>query len=74
MNPAVERQAIDRTHRIGQDKAVFAYRLITNNTVEEKVLALVQQKRELFDRVMDGAAEWAPETHFSLAELRSLLE
>lgn len=73
-NPAVERQAIDRTHRIGQDKAVFAYRLITNNTVEEKVLALVQQKRELFDRVMDGAAEWAPETHFSLAELRSLLE
>ncbi len=73
-NPAVERQAIDRTHRIGQDKAVFAYRLITNNTVEEKVLALLQQKRDLFDRVMDGAAEWAPETNFSLAELRSLLE
>ncbi|MDD4097300.1 MAG: DEAD/DEAH box helicase [Lentisphaeria bacterium] len=73
-NPAVERQAIDRTHRIGQDKAVFAYRLIVKNTVEEKVLSLLQQKRELFERVMDGAAEWAPETGLSLAELRSLLE
>ena len=44
-NPAVEAQAIDRTHRIGQTKPVFAYRLIARGTVEEKVLALQESKR-----------------------------
>ncbi len=47
-NPAVEAQAIDRTHRIGQTQQVFAYRLITRNTVEERVLELQQSKRDLF--------------------------
>lgn len=51
-NPAVEAQAIDRTHRIGQDKQVFAYRLITKNTVEEKVIELQQTKRELADAIL----------------------
>jgi superfamily II DNA or RNA helicase len=46
-NPAVEAQAIDRTHRIGQEKHVFAYRLIARGTVEEKVLELQSTKREL---------------------------
>jgi len=46
-NPAVEAQAIDRAHRIGQTRPVFAYRLIARNTVEEKILALQDQKREL---------------------------
>jgi len=46
-NPAAEAQAIDRTHRIGQTRPVFAYRLIARETVEEKVLALQQTKREL---------------------------
>jgi SNF2 family DNA or RNA helicase len=46
-NPAAEAQAIDRTHRIGQNKTVFAYRLISRNTVEEKVLALQAKKRDL---------------------------
>ncbi len=46
-NPAVEDQATDRTHRIGQTRAVFSYKLITRNTVEEKILALQQRKREL---------------------------
>jgi SNF2 family DNA or RNA helicase len=46
-NPAVEAQAIDRAHRIGQTRPVFAYRLIAQNTVEEKILALQDQKREL---------------------------
>lgn len=47
-NPAVEAQAVDRTHRIGQTQQVFAYRLITRHTVEERVLELQQSKRDLF--------------------------
>ena len=46
-NPAVETQAIDRTHRIGQTRPVFAYRLIAKDTVEDKVLELQETKREL---------------------------
>jgi SNF2 family DNA or RNA helicase len=46
-NPAVEAQAIDRTHRIGQTRQVFAYRLITRDTVEERVVELQDAKREL---------------------------
>jgi SNF2 family DNA or RNA helicase len=51
-NPAVEVQAIDRTHRIGQTRPVFAYRLIARDTVEEKVLALQDGKRALADAVI----------------------
>jgi SNF2 family DNA or RNA helicase len=51
-NPAVEAQAIDRTHRIGQTKPVVAMRLIARDTVEEKVLTLQQSKRELADAVL----------------------
>ena len=46
-NPAVEAQAIDRTHRIGQSNTVFAYRMIVRDTVEEKVLELQNRKRDL---------------------------
>lgn len=51
-NPAVEAQAIDRTHRIGQHRPVFAYRLIARDTVEEKVLELQQSKRALADAII----------------------
>jgi SNF2 family DNA or RNA helicase len=51
-NPAVEAQAIDRTHRIGQTRRVFAYRLIARNTVEEKVLELQRSKRALADALI----------------------
>jgi superfamily II DNA or RNA helicase len=51
-NPAVEAQAIDRTHRIGQERPVFAYRLIARDTVEEKVLELQQSKRALADAII----------------------
>ena len=48
-NPAVEAQAIDRIHRIGQTRPVFAYRLISRDTVEERVLELQSAKRDLAD-------------------------
>jgi superfamily II DNA or RNA helicase len=56
-NPAVERQAIDRTHRIGQHNAVTAYRLVTKGTVEEKIRALAERKMSLSRSVIkaDGA-------------------
>jgi hypothetical protein len=52
-NPAVEAQAIDRTHRIGQSRSVFAYRIIARETVEEKVLDLQQTKRDLADVIIN---------------------
>lgn len=51
-NPAVEAQAIDRAHRMGQAKRVFAYRIIARDTVEEKVLELQQQKRDLAEAII----------------------
>ena len=53
-NPAVEAQAIDRAHRIGQDKQVFAYRLIARDTVEEKVLQLQASKRDLANAIINA--------------------
>lgn len=55
-NPAAEAQAIDRAHRIGQDKSVMVYRMMATGTIEEKVLALQERKRALFDQVIDDAA------------------
>ncbi len=55
-NPAVEAQAIDRAHRIGQSRRVFAYRLIARNTVEEKILQLQQTKRDLADSIIKADA------------------
>jgi superfamily II DNA or RNA helicase len=51
-NPAVEAQAVDRAHRIGQERQVFAYRLIARNTVEEKVIQLQQTKQDLADAII----------------------
>jgi len=51
-NPAVEAQAIDRTHRIGQGRHVFAYRLIASDTIEEKVLELQARKKDLADAIL----------------------
>ncbi len=52
-NPASEAQAIDRTHRIGQDKRVMVYRLVAAGTIEEKVQALAARKAAVFDAVID---------------------
>jgi len=51
-NPAVEQQAIDRTHRIGQTKNIFAYRMICKDTVEEKILELQERKKSLVKEII----------------------
>lgn len=61
-NPAVENQAADRTHRIGQKKAVTIYRLITKDTVEERVLALHNQKSSLAGDILEGTSSSALST------------
>lgn len=53
-NNAVEQQAIDRTHRIGQQSQVFAYRMICKDTVEEKILAIQQKKKRLSDELISA--------------------
>lgn len=55
-NPAVERQAMDRTHRIGQDKPVFVHRLVAAGTVEEKILDMQARKQALADALFDEEA------------------
>jgi SNF2 family DNA or RNA helicase len=53
-NPAVEAQAVDRTHRIGQTRRVFAYRMICRDTVEDKILELQRTKRALADAIVSA--------------------
>ena len=70
-NPAAEQQAADRAHRIGQDRPVFVHRLVARNTVEEKILALQDEKRALAAAALeDGAAA----TSLTRDDLLSLLE
>lgn len=59
-NPAVERQATDRAHRIGQDKPVFVYKMLTEGTVEEKIIELQRTKQGLADSILSEAGEGAP--------------
>jgi len=69
-NPAAESQATDRAHRIGQDKSVFVYKLITEGTVEEKILELQERKRDLANgiqgREVAKSPLWTPEDIDSL--------
>ncbi|GAA2238021.1 DEAD/DEAH box helicase [Rarobacter faecitabidus] len=53
-NPAAEAQAVDRAHRIGQTRQVMVYRLVSQNTIEEKVMALKREKSALFSQIIDG--------------------
>ncbi len=60
-NPAVEDQATDRSHRIGQENPVFVYKLITSGTVEEAILKMQEKKRQLFNGILstDPSQTWA---------------
>ena len=53
-NPAVESQAVDRAHRLGQTRRVFAYRLIARDTIEEKILQLQSDKRLLAEAIVSA--------------------
>ena len=70
-NPAVENQAIDRTHRIGQTHPVIAYRLIARNTIEEKIRHLQNQKRDLVTGVL---GEESFTRNLTISDVRSLFE
>ncbi|MEY4903181.1 MAG: hypothetical protein RLZZ292_996, partial [Bacteroidota bacterium] len=68
-NPAVEDQASDRAHRIGQKRPVTIYRLITEETIEDKILQLHAQKRDLADSLLEGADGGVRLTSEDLLEL-----
>ena len=70
-NPAVEAQAIDRAHRIGQNRAVFAYRLIAADTIEQKIVELQSRKRELAEAII--TAENAAPSALTAEDLELLL-
>ena len=70
-NPAVEAQAIDRAHRIGQTRPVFAYRLVCRDTVEQRILELQRRKRELADAIIGG--EQSPISELTREDLEQLL-
>jgi superfamily II DNA or RNA helicase len=70
-NPAVEDQAADRAHRIGQDKPVMVYRLVAKDTVEEGILALQDRKRQLAEAALGQAGQAASITRDDLLALLS---
>ncbi|WP_426183143.1 SNF2-related protein [Microbacterium sp. TWP3-1-2b2] len=71
-NPAAEAQAVDRTHRIGQQNPVMVYRMISSGTIEEKVLALQERKARLFTAVMDDEEMFAQS--LTAEDIRGLFE
>ena len=69
-NPAVERQAADRAHRIGQTQPVFVYRLVAQGTIEERILALQERKTELADALLENSGlPLSKMTHGEIEEL-----
>lgn len=71
-NPAVESQAVDRAHRIGQTKAVSVYRLVTENSVEQKIMALKAKKSKVVDALMNE--QGLSTSKLSKTDLESLFE
>jgi superfamily II DNA or RNA helicase len=72
-NPAVEAQAVDRVHRIGQKSTVFVYRMVTAGTIEERIQALKASKKDLFDKLIGGlGGDFDLSQHFT--SLRGLVQ
>lgn len=72
-NPAVEAQATDRAHRIGQTNPVFVYKLVSENSVEEKIIELQQAKKELFDSVV-GDSDSIGSSGLTMDDIKSIFE
>ena len=70
-NPAIEDQATDRVHRIGQNKIVYVYKILTEGTLEERIDKLLQKKRLVFDKIVGVAAKEVP--HWTRDELIKIL-
>ena len=71
-NPAIEDQATDRVHRIGQNKTVYVYKILTEGTLEEKIDFLIEKKRRISDKVIGAATEG--ELKWTREELLEILE
>ena len=69
-NPAVEAQAIGRAHRMGQERNVEVYRLITRGTIEEKIQELQESKKNLISTILDGTGS---RSSLTLADIREIL-
>ncbi len=72
-NPAVENQASDRVHRIGQTRGVFIHRLLVRHTIEEKMMELKQRKTALFERILSGSVSATGSAAISRDDFRFLL-
>ena len=70
-NPSIEDQATDRAHRIGQERNVTVVRLVSANTIEEKILKLHEQKQDLSDRILEGTSGTASLTMDEILDMVS---
>jgi len=73
-NPAVENQASDRAHRIGQTQKVSIMRLLMRHTIEEKMMVLKQKKMELYQAVLEGASHHGGGTSLTQKDFEFLLD
>jgi SNF2 family DNA or RNA helicase len=71
-NPSIERQAVDRTHRIGQTKNIFSYKFITKNSVEEKILNLQEKKLHLASELV--VTEDSFYKRLDISDIKKILE
>lgn len=72
-NPAVEEQAVDRVHRLGQTRTVFVYRMVTSGTIEERIQILKEEKKQLFSQIVESkGGQLSIREHFRT--LNSLIE